>query len=121
MKDYESMSDFEVNSEVAAYDAGGRRFLQDFDSKSDVACYTSSGIHIATKNYCNNPSDAWPVILDNQISITDPVVLGVDKDCGEWMASKWYPSLAGTLECQHKNPLRAAMIVFLMMQESKDE
>lgn len=59
-------------------------------------------------DYCNNPADAYPVIHSNGISIG---IYGY----GEWGA--------GTINHTYidgVNPLRAAMIVFLMMQASRN-
>ncbi|MHA0506750.1 phage protein NinX family protein [Enterobacter sp. HNGD-822] len=61
-------------------------------------------------DYCNNPADAWPIIDKYRISIIN---LGED----EWGAR-------GVADCKskraiHENSLRAAMIVFLMMQDAK--
>ncbi|EOV9681213.1 phage protein NinX family protein [Cronobacter malonaticus] len=60
-------------------------------------------------DYCNNPADAWPIIFSNRIG----VVPGIASD--KWAAHycNWDIAIADT------NPLRAAMIVFLMMQESQ--
>ena len=50
----------------------------------------------------NNPSDAWPIILENEISLTCSI-------CGSfWEAERHFIY-------KDKNPLRAAMIVYLMM------
>ncbi len=62
-------------------------------------------------NPCNNPADAWPIIKENMISI-----INLDED--EWGAR-------GMAYCKskraiHENPLRAAMIVFLMMQDANN-
>ena len=55
---------------------------------------------------CNNPSDAWPIILENKITI-EPIVCFGDL----WQANiKHHKELC-------ENPLRAAMIVYLMMNE----
>lgn len=56
-------------------------------------------------DYCNNPSDAWPIIDDNKICLLS-------------IGNTW---LAHDLKLMSKgnNPLRAAMIVFLMMQDAK--
>ncbi|WP_348971543.1 phage protein NinX family protein, partial [Escherichia coli] len=58
-------------------------------------------------DYCNDPSASWPIIEKYRISI-----INLDED--EWGAR-------GVADCKskraiHENPLRAAMIVFLMMQ-----
>ncbi|ELY6230527.1 DUF2591 family protein [Cronobacter malonaticus] len=60
-------------------------------------------------DYCNDPGAAWPIIFSNRIG----VVPGTATD--KWAAHycNWDIAIADT------NPLRAAMIVFLMMQESQ--
>lgn len=58
-----------------------------------------------SKDYCNNPADAWPIIVNNKICIM-PLAWG------GWRAM-WEH---GQVDCE---PLRAAMIVFLMMKESE--
>lgn len=59
---------------------------------------------------CSNPADAWPIIIDNRISLLSVECLNGDIS---WLAkNKACPSRGD------KNPLRAAMIVFLKMQES---
>lgn len=68
---------------------------------------------IVQVDYCNNPSDAWPVILENKITV-DPI--------GEAWHHNPHPQDYYYHEgiCNNvsdKNPLRAAMIVFLMMNE----
>ncbi|MBN9706208.1 DUF2591 family protein [Enterobacter roggenkampii] len=61
-------------------------------------------------DYCNNPADAWPIIVDNRISLLSVECLNGDIS---WLAkNKACPSRGD------KNPLRAAMIVYLQMQES---
>jgi hypothetical protein len=60
---------------------------------------------------CNNPSDAWPIIVDHSISIMQ--IEGEQ----EWIAFFW----GDDFECSHANPLRAAMIVYLMMQEGTND
>ena len=59
-------------------------------------------------DYCNNPADAWPIIFSNRIGI----VPGTATD--KWAAhhGDWNIATADA------NPLRAAMTVFLLMQES---
>lgn len=60
---------------------------------------------------CNNPADAWPIIAANKISI---YAMSENDRRGRWGAEAFYPN-----ESYHfnENPLRAAMIVFLMMQD----
>ena len=56
MKNYEDMSDFEINCEVAK--------ANNWSSKSFV-----HEIHSGKWNPCQNPADAWPIITENNISI----------------------------------------------------
>lgn len=57
-------------------------------------------------DYCNNPADAWPIIVENRIRI-NPILYT------KWMAEDYLEDVSSC----HENPLRAAMIVFLMMQD----
>ena len=64
-------------------------------------------------NYCTEPSDMWPLILDKEISINFrarksllPVAKMINSDSDD---------------VTHKNPLRAAAIVYLLMQGEGNE
>ena len=75
-------------------------------------------------NPCKNPADAWPIIVGNKISIVSldkkwlaaPVDTVIDGITGDSEVC-FYASSDAVFDA---NPLRAAMIVFLMMQESKN-
>ena len=109
MKDYASMSDFEINKSVAL--ALGFRLYKDGKS-----CWEN---HVAIEegrcgafamDWCNNPADAWPVIISSMISIRP-----VGHDGKLWEAA----GMDGMKADYDKNPLRAAMVVFLMMKEDE--
>lgn len=72
--------------------------------------------HGGRMRFCNNPNDAWPIIVENEIDLISPVSNGTS----EWQAVKFEPIGLGreVLNC-HKSPLRAAMIVFLMMKDGE--
>lgn len=90
--DYSKMSDFEINCRV----------------HSEVM--EISGLDsFKAKDYCNNPSDAWPIIVEERIRL-NPILYT------KWIAEDYLEDFSFT----DTNPLRAAMIVFLMMQESKN-
>jgi hypothetical protein len=90
---YEEMGDFEINCRVHA------EIMQ------------ISGLNsFKAKDYCNNPSDAWSIIIDNHISIE---CVTVNRHTFTYRA---YHSASFT-KSTHENPLRAAMIVFLKMRE----
>tara|TARA_R110000824_G_scaffold400649_2_gene608651 strand:- start:9 stop:356 length:348 start_codon:yes stop_codon:yes gene_type:complete len=59
-------------------------------------------------NYCNNPNDAWPIILENEMLIRP-----VFDDSGYWMAQMYQT------HTHSKNPLRAAMEVYILMSVAK--
>ncbi|WP_249743798.1 phage protein NinX family protein [Citrobacter portucalensis] len=63
------------------------------------------------RDYCNKPSDAWPIITSNRIALSP--LFG-----GEWRASVDDECGFISYTCSTENPLRAAMTVFLMAQES---
>ncbi|MEG1210220.1 MAG: phage protein NinX family protein [Leclercia sp.] len=68
--------------------------------------------------FTTNPADAWPIIVSNQISLMH------EESLGKWCAGKtyWVDGCEWQLDndVMDENPLRAAMIVFLMMQENKN-
>lgn len=68
-------------------------------------------------DYCNNPADAWPIIVESKIKI-EPVRRV--RNYNEWY-EEWDASVNSPHFCEsHKNPLRAAMIVFLLSQDDKN-
>lgn len=116
MKDYASMSDFEINRAVGDIIFGGLWCCRPGTSgnESDSWYYGNAD---ATFNplsplpdYCNNPADAWPVIISSMISIRP-----VGNDGQLWEAS----GMDGMRADYDKNPLRSAMIVFLKMKEGE--
>ncbi|HII3143172.1 TPA: phage protein NinX family protein [Citrobacter braakii] len=56
-------------------------------------------------DFCNDAAVAWPLIVRKRISSLDQL-------------TEWCVDAKGVCPVFDKNPLRAAMIVFLMMQES---
>lgn len=129
--DYSKMTDFEINCAVAR--AAGIAGMLFFDVDSSF-CHgpvwnvpsgiTEGGINISRGNPftpCATAADAWPIILEHGISVA------FDKNEDEWVAwGDFAFDLAGwdmkeqPAEYEHHvNPLRAAMLVFLMMQEAK--
>ena len=87
---YDEMSDFEINSKV--YNA-----------------VTAGSAAIILPDYCNNPSDAWPIIIENNISISP---------------RNGKASLVGSYgacphECEKGKELRTSMICFLEMKDAE--
>lgn len=116
--DYSKLSDFEINKLVGDVVFKGLWSCRPGSSgnKSDSWYYGNADASLnplsPLPDYCNNPFDAWPIIVENNISVY--VIGGGDKR-GEWGAEGFNPNSPYHF---NDNPLRAAMIVFLMMQES---
>lgn len=96
--DYSKMSDYEISCEV------GRAI-----SFADYLLARSE-----QKNYCNSWADAGPIIEKHNISLL----------CSTMRSQKVWEAMTpdGEEHCwAETNPLRAAMIVFLMMHDKGEE
>lgn len=115
MKNYEEMSDFEINKAVALI--AGVTFNDDGEPVRFVECDTGAYADFNEIEFdpCNNPEDACPIIIENRIG-TIPA-----PDNGLWKAAHRKIGNDDTPYhfTQDKNPLRAAMIVFLKMNDDK--
>lgn len=104
MLNYEEMSDLQINLLVA------KTVGVDAAENSGVVfgAVKHEGDNVVSVmgvvDYCNNPSDAMPILIEMKI--------GFKWVNGSCMASS---VLCGYHESTSDNPLRAAMIVFLMM------
>ncbi|MGL4757422.1 MAG: phage protein NinX family protein [Aeromonadaceae bacterium] len=110
MKDYRKMSDFEINNEVAML------WLKDYGYEyyqhgtcDGVEVYSECGF-VDRYDYCNNPSDAWPIIIDNSITF--------NYDTAKVHVGSYFSDTAKVSENRNK-ALRAAMIVYLMMKDAE--
>lgn len=110
MKDYAAMSDAEINASVAKimFEVN-EGIATPYSHRPDAYIYHLNGLH-SVKDYCNNPADAWPIITSSMISIRP-----VGNDGQLWEAH----GMGGMKADYDKNPLRAAMVVFLMMKEGE--
>ncbi len=111
MNKYRDKSDFEINKAVA----------EELIQSGFIIGVEYHDKHILVmdkyaNNYpfdpCNNPADAMPIIIENNISIL--ANWGIN---GEWAATY---ELSRHIK-YNKNPLRAAMEVFLMMKDAENE
>lgn len=121
MTDYSKMSDFEINKAVAisvgfpCYYGDGSYTNNHGLRGAIVKGKNDNGLFMVGEfNPCNNPADAWTIIEQNKITIM------FEDD--QWTAfggmSIHHSREADWDFCEYdKKPLRAAMIVFLMMQE----
>lgn len=123
--DYSKLSDTEVAAKVLI--AQGYKLIDDGYGYS-IYISDSGRKDIGPKSSkqflfdpCNKAADAWPIILENEISIN------YCQAEGEWLAHAdglmkegcWCWDVEPSPFFLDINPLRAAMIVFLMMQESE--
>ena len=100
--DYSKLQDRQVDAIIAKKRYGMRSDL-------DIQRLFSRGKF----DFCNNPSDAWPIILDAGIELSP--MFG-----GDWCASHidsytFEEAPIYNVQAVHKNPLRAAMIVYLSL------
>ena len=115
MKDYSKMSDFEINKAVAINRGGYQGHVKHMEHGVKESDRDSHGIFYFERDYCNNPSDAWPIMKESLIGVT-PDEDGVTmRFYGDWTARAHCKNLQFT----DKNPLRAAMIVYLMMKDEE--
>ena len=107
--DYSQLSDFEINRRVAIA-TGHKKFnslgWQGLQEDGCNAVIVRGPMKIGGFDPCNNPADAWPIIVKNLLTMKPVVYQGTVN----WIVSR-------DIHAHHDtNPLRAAMIVFLMLQ-----
>lgn len=117
MSKWQDKSNFEINKAVARVQG----FFYESPSCTSVIRHKDSALYLSRDNgwskvvdYCNNPTDAWPIILKHGVDILSPSTNGTEN----WFAGFFDPhSIAGAedIKVYDKNPLRAAMIVYLEM------
>lgn len=108
MNKYRDKSDFEINKAVVialgAHEVATDIFIDknrryDFDKPKSQFFFDP----------CNNPADAMPIINEYGISLIYQE--------GEFQ----FATNDGNIECSISNPLKAAMIIFLMMKDAENE
>lgn len=97
MNKYTELSDFKINKAVFIK-LYGEASLKDKDMFNSF--YRT--------DYCHNPEDAMPIIIENKISMI--------KSSGGWMCCH---GSVGNVE--HESLYRGAMEVFLMMKDAENE
>ncbi|EIU7558092.1 DUF2591 domain-containing protein [Providencia rettgeri] len=111
MNKYTELSDFEINKKVALHVGGFALSLTVVDDE-----YKTEG-NIVNFDPCNNPADAMPIIIENNISLRAPTI--TDRWKAEFIDE--YGNYIGYRRSLNKNPLRAAMELFLMMKDAENE
>lgn len=123
MSEWQSKSDYEINAAVTSFIHGCEKWdLNDaefYHCGIDGSGYFSQPI----LDYCNNPSDAWPIIVENKISIHHDIArysassLVYDKKFENGFKVFNYNGEIGDISS--RAALRAAMIVYLEMNGVK--
>lgn len=110
---YNQITDAELNRAVAKIMHPGDQVITPYRHRDDAEIFHSKNGLSTRVDYCNSWTDAGPVIEDHQISV-DAIYEG---------GPRWLSFAGDDGQFRHvcPNPLRAAMIVFLMMQENKHE
>ncbi|RFU89293.1 MULTISPECIES: phage protein NinX family protein [Citrobacter] len=115
--DYSKLSDQEINK-LVAFALGCKEVVPDI-FMDDVRRYEFDKPKNKSGNKfyfdpCNNPADAWPIISKHQISMCayERANSGMKRE------SWWEADVFADFITRDDNPLRAAMIAFLKMQES---
>lgn len=111
MSNWQEKKDPEINNAVKLV------LISKHEKESDFDKFFLELLKGSDLDYCNNPAFSWPIILSEGICITSPLkhkakhfwYASWNEDGGRWSS--------GDLGFSDKNPLRAAMIVFLMMNE----
>lgn len=101
MTDYSKMSDLEINIMVSKSLYG------------ELSNWHKGELNEGVVDYCNNPSDAWPIIVENHVA-----VVPYRHTTPQAWPTKF--GIASKFLVEDRNPLRAAMIVYLMMKESEN-
>ncbi|EMD0828916.1 DUF2591 family protein [Morganella morganii] len=118
MNKYRDKSDFEINCQVLeTFEPDIKHMCLSNDERSFYHCgFDGNGFYETTiPDYCNNPADAMPIVIENRISIESRFNGHYDE---------WYASLQTNkilIDATGTNYYRAAMEVFLMMKEAENE
>ena len=108
---YNDLTDFEINSRAAERQGVG--------PLDDVRVSDCGGLlfsNYKVYNPCKNPQDAFPIIFENRIEIHPrDIRVSRNKYIKGWGAVPESCSRNYEIFSEGENPLRAAMIVYLMM------
>ncbi|WP_150099558.1 phage protein NinX family protein [Enterobacter sp. 638] len=115
--DYSKMSDFEINKRVAFAEGLQVQDIDDSKATGMTSKYHELRPHTVWVTDGENPWEQYAPTLcwEDAGSIIVSSRIGINFVNGIWRAQSMK---TGWVEFIHENPLRAAMTVFLMMQES---
>ncbi|HEI8864452.1 phage protein NinX family protein [Morganella morganii] len=109
MNKYHDKSDFEINKAVADFLKKEGNLIDFTDSQETHVFVTDKYANNYPFDPCNNPADAMPIINEYGISL-------MYKEREFQVATN-----DGNYYCCMSNPLKAAMVIFLMMKDAENE
>ncbi|HAT1526562.1 TPA: DUF2591 family protein [Morganella morganii] len=129
MNKYRDKSDFEINVLVAKLELMKITLFHVYDAKysdekeSMIYLVGSKWCEAELLDYCNNPADAMPIIIENNIDLLNgdnqmPELFGHHSAYTLFDFS--HPIASDSLK-ERKTIYRLAMEVFLMMKEAENE
>lgn len=121
MNKYRDKSDFEINCQVLeTFEPDIKHMCLSHDEKSFYHCgFDGNGFYeTIIPDYCNNPADAMPIVIENKICMAYDV-FAEEHDGGNWVAQPAYGFSDERVRID--NYYRAAMICFLMMKDAENE
>lgn len=113
---YNEMSDFEINKAVLERVSDFPVHPTPKQKGSAAGTYVATHSVLHWYDFCKNWADAGPIIEKHLICMAADV-FAEPQDGGKWVAQPAYGW--DSERVRSDNPLRAAMIVFLMMMEEK--
>lgn len=114
MNRYTELSDFEINKKVAdligatPFPFGTTEYRRSAVSGCESSIIIRSPRKVGSFDPCNNPSDAMPIIIENEISMI--------KISGGWMCCH-----GSVGQVERESLYRGAMELFLMMKDAERE
>lgn len=107
MNKYSEWTDDQVNIEVH------KRYKNE--------CFYNDGKQVARVDYCNDWGNAGPITFENKIDVSHDSIFDEDSNSIFWTGDVEAQGYTGGswVSGFSKNPLRAAMEVYLMMTESE--
>ncbi|MFU9002869.1 phage protein NinX family protein [Proteus sp. TSJ240517] len=110
MNKYTELSDFEINKKVASHYLPCDYNLNDHAKTVELIRFLGDTAEYRVYGKfdpCNNPSDAMPIIIENEISMI--------KSSGGWMCCH-----GSVGQVEHEILYRGAMELFLMMKDTEN-
>lgn len=104
MNKYTELSDFDINRRIAEMDTKNRYVY--FEKEQTIFRKFNNG-QTQKFNPCNYPTDAMPIIIENEISMI--------KSSGGWMCCH-----GSVGQVEHESLYRGAMELFLMMKDTEN-